>query len=594
MDDDESDHSNPTWWDDTASDSTTHALRWDLHGMSPRHPVSDNAGNRALSSPADHNQHPYALSNTPKILPFRSDQLLQVFKDSDRYTSASPAASSASTAPTGSERHHHQDNGHTPQSSGGEDAAEEDIENINLTIPRYSVATVDRPLGGTLLDNHGGYVGDIGNWYFITQMPERDLKYFRSAENHWVKGIWDMARVSTPIYAAIGSFALHKKAAILSGREGKLGEAQYFEQKGRMIQDIFNDIDKSNHSTTGQSLDPLTVVAIAMLAYLDIRDGHLESAGTHLKAVRKFIEMPRLPPHAWLYCVWIDLRYALFLGKEPELPFYIPAAYRELPASVHDCQPDATRKGFTNAFECPRSSLFTLDMARDLFRKLHALCYCSDTLVMANDPPFGQVYALEYGLRVVQSRAATSQGDQFTAHVVLLLTSAIQLHVWMASRFWTPQRQESHFALIMRACQVIESFDDMITQWYISAGLESLLWVLFTIVASLRAHELSNVNPMLELLYKAVRKAEITRCEELEVRLRRWPWLSNWHPAQVKAVWAMLCARHPVFVPAARSPKGEEDMDVEEDEGGLAAIERDPEKARSRWFVGGLEFFNSL
>jgi hypothetical protein len=594
MDDDESDHSNPTWWDDTASDSTTHALRWDLHGMSPRHPVSDNAGNRALSSPADHNQHPYALSNTPKILPFRSDQLLQVFKDSDRYTSASPAASSASTAPTGSERHHHQDNGHTPQSSGGEDAAEEDIENINLTIPRYSVATVDRPLGGTLLDNHGAYVGDIGNWYFITQMPERDLKYFRSAENHWVKGIWDMARVSTPIYAAIGSFALHKKAAILSGREGKLGKAQYFEQKGRMIQDIFNDIDKSNHSTTGQSLDPLTVVAIAMLAYLDIRDGHLESAGTHLKAVRKFIEMPRLPPHAWLYCVWIDLRYALFLGKEPELPFYIPAAYRELPASVHDCQPDATRKGFTNAFECPRSSLFTLDMARDLFRKLHALCYCSDTLVMANDPPFGQVYALEYGLRVVQSRAATSQGDQFTAHVVLLLTSAIQLHVWMASRFWTPQRQESHFALIMRACQVIESFDDMITQWYISAGLESLLWVLFTIVASLRAHELSNVNPMLELLYKAVRKAEITRCEELEVRLRRWPWLSNWHPAQVKAVWAMLCARHPVFVPAARSPKREEDMDVEEDEGGLAAIERDPEKARSRWFVGGLEFFNSL
>jgi hypothetical protein len=580
MDAAETDHS-PIWWEDTTSDSTTHVLRWDIHGMSPRHPVSDNAGgDRALSSPADHNpHHSYALANTPKILPFRSDQLLQVFKDSDRYTSASPA-SSASTAPTGNEGQQHD----TPPSHSGDETADEDVEDITLTIPRYGVATVDRPLGGTLLDNHGAYVGDIGNWYFITQMPERDLQYFRSAENHWVKGIWDMARVSTPIYAAIGSFALHKKAAILSGREGKLGKAQYFEQKGRMIQDIFTDIDKTNH---GQGLDPLTVVAIAMLAYLDIRDGHLESAGTHLKAVRKFIDMPRLPPHAWLYCVWIDLRYALFLGKEPELPFYIPAAYRELPASVHDCQPDATRKGFTNAFECPRSSLFTLDMARDLFRKLHALCYCSDTLGMSNDPPFGQIYALEYGLRVVQSRAATSQGDQFTAQVVLLLTSAIQLHVWMASRFWTPQRQESHFALIMRACNVIESFDDMITQWYISAGLESLLWVLFTIVASLRAHELSNVSPMLELLYKAVRKAEITRCEELEVRLRRWPWLSNWHPAQVKSVWAMLCARHPVFVPAAGSPKREE-------EDGQMVVERDPEKARSRWFVGGLEFFNSL
>lgn len=575
------DHS-PVWWDDTASDATTHVLRWDIHGMSARHPVSDEAGKRALSTPADHRAHTYALPNTPKILPFRNDQLLQVFKDSDRYSSASPA-SSASTAPAGGERHQ-QDSEHSP---GGEEAAEEDVEDITLTIPRYSVAAIDRPLGGTLLDNHGAYVGDIGNWYFITQMPERDLQYFRSAENHWVKGIWDMARVSTPIYAAIGSFALHKKAAILSGREGK---AQYFEQKGRMIQDIFTDIDKSNRANNGQGLDPLTVVAIAMLAYLDIRDGHLESAGTHLRAVRKFIDMPRLPPHAWLYCVWIDLRYALFRGQEPELPFYIPAAYRELPASVHACQPDATRKGFTNAFECPRSSLFTLDMARDLFRKLHALCYCSDTLAMSNDPPFGQIYALEYGLRVVQSRAANSEGDQFTAHVVLLLTSAIQLHVWMASRFWTPQRQESHFALIMRACQVIESFDDMITQWYISAGLESLLWVVFTIVASLRAHELSHVSPMLELLYKAVRKAEITRYEELEARLRRWPWLSNWHPAQVKAVWAMLCARHPVFVPVA-SPK----VEKEEEEGGLVAIEqRDPQKARSRWFVGGLEFFNSL
>jgi len=582
MDAAESDDHSPIWRHETAS-ASPHVLHWDSsHGMSlsPRHLhlASDESGNRALSAPADHKPEQYALQNTPKILPFRDEQLLQVFREPDRYTSASPASSASSAA-----ERLQQHNEYTPPPNSGDDAPVEDVEEINLTIPRYSVATIDRPLGGTLLDNHGAYVGDISNWYFITQMPERDLQYFRSAENHWVKGIWDMARVSTPIYAAIGSFALHKKAAILSRRDGK---AQYFEQKGRMIQDIFADIEKSNQANAGNGLDPLTVVAIAMLAYLDIRDGHLESAGTHLRAVRKFINMPRLPPHAWLYCVWIDLRYALFLGQEPELPFYIPAAYRELPASVHACQPDATRKGFANAFECPRSSLFTLDMARDLFRKLHALCYCSDTLVMAIDPPFGQVYALEYGLRVVQSRAATSQGDQFTAHVVILLTSAIQLHVWMASRFWTPQRQESHFALIMRACQVIESFDDMITQWYISAGLESLLWVLFTIVASLRAHELSSVSPMLELLYKAVRKAEITRREELEVRLRRWPWLVNWHPAQVKAVWAMLCARHPVFVPVADSVKREDRED--------SVAERDMGKARNRWFVGGLEFFNSL
>jgi hypothetical protein len=139
-----------------------------------------------------------------------------------------------------------------------------------------------------------------------------------------------------------------------------------------------------------------------MLGLLDIREAQFDAARIHLRAVCKLIEMPQLPTHAWLYCVWIDLRFALFIGQEPQLPFYIPAVYRELPVSVQSCQQEANRLSSINAANCPRSPLFTLDMACDLFRKLHALCYFSDPLARTEAPPFGQIYAREYGLRVVQ------------------------------------------------------------------------------------------------------------------------------------------------------------------------------------------------
>jgi hypothetical protein len=121
-------------------------------------------------------------------------------------------------------------------------------------------------------------------------------------------------------------------------------------------------------------------------------------------------------------------------------------------------------------------------MSSDLFGKLHALCYCSDVLALTEIPPFDQTYVLEYGLRVVQARAKRNAGDVFTLPI-MLITSAIQLHVWMASRFYTPQAHETRLGLIELASQVIDGFDDMITQWYIAAGLASLQWVLFTLAA---------------------------------------------------------------------------------------------------------------
>lgn len=437
------------------------------------------------------------------------------------------------------------------------------------SMPFLSRSTA--PSRNNLFGKNDGDVQEISQWYFLCQLPEKDYEFFRSVRDNWVKDIWDMGRNSQSMFAVLSAFALHKKAT-LAGSHAKL---QYYEQKSQIIQNIVADIKQSSDGP-----DRTTVVAMAILAYFDIRDHQFDAAGMHLRAVRNFIDMPSMSSQGWLYCAWADLRQALFTTTEPCLPFYVPVVFREVHHTLRFPQREAFRMGAVNASQCPRSPIFTLDMASDLFGKLHALCYCSDVPAPSGTPSFGQVYALEYGLRVVQARAKRSESDIFTSPI-MLVTSAIQLHVWMAARFYTPQARETHLGLIAVASENLDSFEDMITQWYIAAGLESLLWVLFTMVASLRAHELPQTTKVLGLLYQALRKAHINSCDNLEASLKHWPWLANWHPVQISVVWEMLCAQYPDLVPRTARPD-------------ILETHLDPNKARHRWFLGGLEFYNSL
>jgi hypothetical protein len=437
-----------------------------------------------------------------------------------------------------------------------------------VAVPYLSKSA--RPSRAVLLGQNGEDIHEIGQWYFACQLPEQEYKFFESVQNHWVKDIWDMGRDNQFIFSVVGAFALHKKATLGSGR----AKSEYYEQKGRIIQNIISDI---KHSPDGP--DPMTIAAMSILAYFDIRDEQHDAAATHLSAVRSFIDMSKMSPQGWLFAAWTDLRKALHAVTEPILPFYVPAVFREIHETLRSRQRESSRMGAINASQCPRSPVFTLDMASDLFGKLHTLCYCSG-FAPTETPPFGQVYALEYGLRIMQARAKRSEGDVFSSPI-MLVTSAIQLHVWMAARFYTPQARETHLGLIKIACEVIDSFEDMVTQWYIAAGLESLLWVLFTIASSFRVHEIPQTTKILGLLYRALRKARINSLDGFEARLKNWPWITNWHPVQIGIVWEMLCARYPDLVPRiARSDFPE--------------TYSDPRRARHRWFVGGFEFFNSL
>lgn len=420
--------------------------------------------------------------------------------------------------------------------------------------------------GKVLVDNLTETWQKIGYWYFVTNLP-KELEICRSAQYHWIDGIWELALASPSMFSAVETLALHKRAALT----GWHLEPAYLKQKGRVIQKVLTGMGRlcpESHSPT--------IAAIGVLAYLDILDGQYAAANTHLRALYTLVDVRELPPNVWLYCAWVDLRHALLTGQKPHLPNYVPTPLREASVTTGLSHHELSRLASLNASQCPRSPSFTLDMACDLFGKLHAVCSCSDWLPTTDRPPFGRVYDLEYDLRVFQAQAKRKVGDMFTLPITLI-TAAAQIHVWMASRFWTPQRRESHLTLLATVFDTVEAFGDMTTQWYVFAGLESLLWVLFTITASSQSHGLRQSKEALILFHKSLKLAHITRFDSLEERLRVWPWLENWHPNQLDIVWATLCWRFPDLVPRTSCQVSKEAHTCS--------------MAGQRWFFGGLEFY---
>jgi len=185
---------------------------------------------------------------------------------------------------------------------------DQDLHVSQVAVPYLSKSST--PSRAVLLGQNGEDIQEIGQWYFACQLPEQKYKLFESVQNHWVKDVWDMGRDNQSIFSVVGAFALHKKATLGSGG----AKSEYYGQKGQIIQNIISDI---RHSPGGP--DSMTVAAMAILAYFDIRDEQHDAAATHLSAVRSFIDMSKMSRQGWLFAAWTDLRQALHVVTEPVL-----------------------------------------------------------------------------------------------------------------------------------------------------------------------------------------------------------------------------------------------------------------------------------
>lgn len=441
----------------------------------------------------------------------------------------------------------------------------------SVQMPGGSLVLAAAPRGPIICGQDREDFQSIGQWYFLNQLHGTQVSYFRHAQDHWTNGLWEMAQVNQPMFAGVVALASYREVALARG----CPESSYVELKGWTISQIGKNLSRRQNKA-----DPLTLVAIALLAYMDVRDTHFDAARLHLLAVCNLVNITEMPAYAWLYCVWIDLRFALLTGQPPILPYHIPLSFRQ----SHSCRVSVNlrsiQRASRNVANCPQTRSFNHHIAFDLFNKLHTLCLCSNQLGKSNSPPFGQIYDLEYALRVIQSQVSNEESQCHTTAAVELTILAAQMHVWMACRFWTPQRRESHLAFMSRASSNLDAFGGILARWTELANVESLLWILFTIVAMMRIYGDANLIPMLDFLHSNLATLGIHCYEDFSAKLVQWPWIDDWHPSQIVHVWNMLAERFEdlvVVVPNAYSIT-------------VPVVSTEPPQ---RLFLGGLEFFHS-
>jgi hypothetical protein len=431
----------------------------------------------------------------------------------------------------------------------------------------YLHATISAPIRMTIFGPNGEDVQSIGQWYFHNQLDGVRSFHFDHAQTHWTNALWDAARVNKPMFAAIGAFALHKELTLAKRRSN----SAYLEQKGRTIWHISNDLRQPHCAS-----DPLTMVAVALLAYMDMRDGNFAAAKTHLEAVRDLIPVSTMPAYAWLHCAWVDIRYALLTGQAPIIPRHIPPSLRR---DTSNRSPQNARMASENVANCPQAAFFTHQIAFELFDRLHALCCHPNKFDALEPPPFGQIYDLEYSLRTIQSQVSENELRERSAPAVELVLLTIQLHVWMACRFWTPQRRESHLAVVSRACSVLNTFQNIAARWLDFGSAESLLWVLFTMTASVHIHAHSYRERLFSLLRPILSLLDIQCHNDFSEQLHKWPWVEDWHPTHTRTVWSDLSART-------------EDLAAQRPCSQIVATPGTLKRTEERLFLGILEFYN--
>jgi hypothetical protein len=428
------------------------------------------------------------------------------------------------------------------------------------------------PKGPIIRGEDGEDVQSIGRWYFLNQLHEAHASYFRHAQNYWTNGLWEMARVNKPLFAGIAALAAYRELALTR----RCSECSYVELKGRTIFYVAKDLSRRQSKT-----DPLTMVAIALLAWLDVRDTRFHAARLHLLAIRNFVDIKELTPDAWLACNWVDPRFALLTGQPPILPYHVPLPFQQSHPDRVSVNLRTVQRASANVINSPQTTVLSHHTAFDLFNKLHALCLCSDELGIYNSPPFGQIYDLEYTLRVLQSRVSKEESQRDTSAAAELIILTAQLHVCMACRFCTPQRRESHLAFVSRASSILDASSGISVQWTDLGSADSLLWILFTMVAMMRIYGDDNLPRMLELLHYTLTTLEIYCHQDFSTKLNEWPWIDDWHPVQIAHIWITLTERYDDLTILVPNPCG-------------ITLPTMPSEPPQRLFLGGLEFFNSL
>lgn len=157
-------HETTHWVEDTAVVPPHVPPQWDAHEQSPGYYFRQKA--MSESHMPFYNGMP-----RPAGIPYRGHQRLSPYQEFDSSNSISSASTAGRQAADGE---HRQDDENAATSPDDED----DVEEMPDRDTQTEVVGFDPPLHRLVLDTRGGDVEDFGRWYFVSQMPAKDLEFF--------------------------------------------------------------------------------------------------------------------------------------------------------------------------------------------------------------------------------------------------------------------------------------------------------------------------------------------------------------------------------------------------------------------------------
>jgi hypothetical protein len=165
----------------------------------------------------------------------------------------------------------------------------------------------------------------IGNWYLAdsTNVQASDPR----AEVHrlWGLALWDMAKSDATLFGCVALLTLHKRQSIAS----RFDKVLYLDHKQQVYESLCKPVASSGGNVAGN-----TALAIALLAFAEVREGNFEVGRKHINAVAAMDCIYQLDEVQWRLVVWCDLRYAMETATLPILHYYLPPALTDALARV--------------------------------------------------------------------------------------------------------------------------------------------------------------------------------------------------------------------------------------------------------------------
>jgi hypothetical protein len=283
----------------------------------------------------------------------------------------------------------------------------------------------------------------IGNWYLAdsTNVQASDPR----AEVHrlWGLALWDMAKSDTTLFGCVALLTLHKRWSIASIFDKVL----YLDHKQQVYESLCRSVASSGGNVAGN-----TALAIALLAFAEVREGNFEVARKHINAVAAMDCIYQLDEVQWRLVVWCDLRYAMKTATLPTLHYYLPPALTDALARVDGIVTVEARRSALSNWKHLKKYQLDKGVWFQSFVSLHIIS------IMVNSRTSGiqathlaAAYEAEYQAHTIAANLATQIEPDKTRVIDNLLIIACQLHILATTSSFAPSTVEMRETLLNKA-----------------------------------------------------------------------------------------------------------------------------------------------